>query len=294
MTDTEAAAPAPLLGPIANPDQAAAWNGPEGEHWATHRRHADEPRAGLLEPLLDAARIDRDSRVLDIGCGDGTATVRAASAAPHGAALGIDLSSTMVTQARRRAAEARVANARFVAADAQVHPFAPASFDVAVSHFGAMFFRDPVAAFANIRRALRPGGRLALVCPNAAASCAWYHVPLAAMLGRPWSSADASSAMFSLADPWLVIRVLRRAGLGAIALRALDRPLWFGDDACAAASFFLGSGPGRAVLEHLDDAATAEARDRLIAALGPYEQADGVLLPGRHWLVTARRPVTAS
>jgi SAM-dependent methyltransferase len=294
MTNTGAAAPAPLFGPIANADQAAAWNGPEGEHWAAHRRRADDPRAGLVEPLLEAAVIDADSRVLDIGCGDGAATVRAASAAPRGAALGVDLSSTMVGQARQRAAEARVTNARFIAADAQVHPFATAAFDVAVSHFGVMFFEDPVAAFANIRRALRPGGRLAFVCPNAAASCAWYQVPLAAMLGRPSSSADAPSAMFSLADPWLVIRVLRRAGLGAIALQSLDRSLWFGEDARTAASFFLGSGPGRAALERLDDAATAEARDRLVAALRPYEHADGVLLPGRHWLVTARRAVTPS
>ncbi|MGP3913217.1 class I SAM-dependent methyltransferase [Nonomuraea sp. 10N515B] len=102
--------------------------------------------------------------MLDVGCGTGQTTRLAARTAPHGHALGVDLSEPMLARARATAIAEGITNLRFEQGDAQVHPFPEGGFDVAISRGGIMFFADPVAAFANIGRALRPSGRLAFVC----------------------------------------------------------------------------------------------------------------------------------
>jgi len=147
----------------ANAEQARAWDGDEGAYWAGNAGRFDRAVAAYHERFLAAAVIGRADRVLDIGCGTGQTTRDAARAAADGVALGVDLSGQMIALAGRLAAGHGIANARFEQADAQIHPFPAASFDVAISRTGTMFFADPAAAFANIARALRPGGRLALL-----------------------------------------------------------------------------------------------------------------------------------
>ena len=110
--------------------------------------------------LRAAADVRTADRVLDIGCGTGQTTRDAARAATSGSALGVDLSRPMVDRARLLSAQEGILNVNFELADAQVHPFAPKDFTVGLSRFGTMFFTDPVAAFTNIGRALRPGARL--------------------------------------------------------------------------------------------------------------------------------------
>ena len=150
---------------VVNSEQAKAWNGPEGVHWARNQDRWNAVNEGFNEPLLEAAAITGTHRVLDLGCGSGQTTRLAARRASEGGALGLDLSGPMLAEARARAEREGIANVSFTRGDAQVHPFEPGAFDVAISRFGVMFFADPVAAFANIGRALRPGGRLAFVCP---------------------------------------------------------------------------------------------------------------------------------
>jgi len=142
----------------ANAEQARAWDGDEGAYWAGNAGQFDRAVAAYHERFLAAAVIGCADRVLDIGCGTGQTTRDAARAAADGVALGVDLSGQMIALARRLAAGQGIANARFEQADAQIHPFPAASFDVAISRTGTMFFADPAAAFANIARALRPGG----------------------------------------------------------------------------------------------------------------------------------------
>lgn len=273
---------------IVNEEQAAAWNGPEGAHWAQHsaRRVGD---ADLIVPLVDATEIDAGDRVLDVGCGTGALTRLAARWATPGHAMGIDLSTQMVEQARAEAAAEAIANVTFEVGDAQVHPFTEASFDVAVSHFGSMFFGDPASAFANIATAIRPGGRLGLVCPQAMERCDWYGAPLAALLGHRPTTDEAPSAMFSLSDPEVVERLLAGAGFDSVQLEPLDATLWFGETAAVAAEFYLGSGPVRAILERGDASLAERARGALEAAMAPFVTDDGVRIPGAQWLVTARR-----
>jgi SAM-dependent methyltransferase len=273
---------------VANREQHRAWNGPEGAHWARESERSAEG-ADLAEPLLGAAALTDGEHVLDVGCGIGQMTRDAARRTPSGWATGIDLSALMVEQARARAAAEGLANISFEHADAQVHPFVPGGFDAVVSHFGAMFFDDPVAGFTNLAAALRRGGRLALVCPQAMDRCAWYVEPLAALLGRRPTADDAPSRMFSLAEPDDVEDLLHRVGFGPVRLEPLDADLWFGADAATGAAFYLGSGPVRSVLERTPDLSPARAAERLEQALAPFVTSDGVRIPGAHWLVTAVR-----
>ena len=273
---------------IVNREQSAAWNGPEGAHWAevSERRVA---HADLTAPLLDAVRIERADAVLDVGCGIGEMTLDAARRAADGSATGIDLSELMIDRARISAAAAGVDNASFFAGDAQVHHFVPGAFDVVVSHFGSMFFGDPVAAFKNLATALRRGGRLALVCPQAMDRCTWYVEPLAGLLDARPTQHSAPSAMFSLADPTEVEPMLHEAGFGSVRFRSADTSLWFGADVDAAVAYYLGSGPVRSILERDPDLTTANASERLERVLERFADASGVWIPGSHWILTATR-----
>ncbi|MFI5663560.1 class I SAM-dependent methyltransferase [Streptomyces sp. NPDC051684] len=281
---------------IVNTEQAQAWNGPEGVHWARHQDRWNAVNEGFNEPLLDAAGITGRDRVLDLGCGSGQTTRLAALRAPQGHALGLDLSGPMLAEARTRAEQEAVPNVSFAQGDAQTHPFEPGSFDAAISRYGVMFYADPVAAFANVGLALRPGGRLAFVCPADAALNDWV-AAMAALrdllpigdLGRP-----GLPGMFSLASQDRIRDVLTAAGFEGIAVdRAQAYGTW-GSGAADAAEFLLGTGPGRHLLEQAEPDARAGARRVLTDHLRGHETADGtVRLRSTSWLVTAVRPSAA-
>src|SRR6476659_4032876 len=148
---------------LANTEQADAWNGREGAHWAEHARRYDRSSRRHRERLLEAASISLTDVVLDVGCGTGSTTRDAARRAGQGSALGVDLSAAMLGQAREQSEADGITNIAFVQADAQVYAFEEHAYDVAMSSFGVMFFGDPIAAFTNIGRALHPGGRLELL-----------------------------------------------------------------------------------------------------------------------------------
>jgi len=146
-----------------NVEQLCAWDGGEGAYWAANADYYDRAVAEHHGRLLAAAAIGATDRVLDIGCGTGQTTRDVARAATAGSALGVDLSSAMIEYATIRARRDGLTNVRFEQLDAQIHPFDAEVFDVAISRTGAMFFGEPVAAFTNIGRALRPGGRVVLL-----------------------------------------------------------------------------------------------------------------------------------
>lgn len=278
---------------VANVDQAQMWNGPEGVHWAESKDSTAGGNGALHRLLFEAAAIREGDAVLDVGCGAGETTILAARRATRGHAVGVDLSRPMLEQARADQSRQGVANVRFEEGDVQTHPFPPERFDVAISQFGIMFFADPVAAFANIGRALRPGGRLVFVCPQRSDRCDWYTVPLSALLGHPPAPSSATG-MFSLADRDRIHDVLGRAGFEAVTTTEADVPLFFGKDAETAAGFMLGTGPARAILEENEDLTPAAAHAVLTDAMRPYAGPTGVRLNGALWLVTARRPASAT
>ena len=135
-----------------NVEQAEDWNGASGREFIEQRERHEGVLGRLRARLLAAAAIQDGEYVLDVGCSCGETTILAARAAGSGRALGADFSRMQVAEARRLAAAAGVANARFKVADAQVHPFEAGVFDVVLSSFGVMFFDDPAAASATCGR----------------------------------------------------------------------------------------------------------------------------------------------
>jgi SAM-dependent methyltransferase len=277
---------------IANAEQANAWNGHEGEYWATHQDRYDAAIRGHNARLLDAAQISTDAHVLDIGCGCGESTRGAARTASSGGALGVDLSSPMLARARERARAEGMGNVTFERADAQVHPFEAGAFDVAISRFGAMFFSDAVAAFTSVGRALRPGGRLALVSWQPLERNEWLLALRASLaMGRTLPVPPVGvPGPFGLADPDGVRRILYDAGYVDVDLAEIREPFRFGSDAEDAFGFVRGIGVVQGLIEDLDEATTAQALERLRMTLASHETNDGVQFDSCAWLTTARRP----
>ncbi|GAA3388855.1 class I SAM-dependent methyltransferase [Streptomyces roseoviridis] len=279
---------------IVNTQQAQAWNGSEGDHWARHQDRWNAVNEGFNEPLLTATSITGDCHTLDLGCGAGQTTRLAALRAPEGRALGLDLSAPMLAEARTRAAVEGVANVSFVQGDAQVHPFEEAAFDAAISRYGVMFYTDPEKAFANIGRALRPGGRLAFICPSAPELNGWV-TAMTSLEGilptGDFRTPGDGPGMFSLSAPERVRSVLIAAGYTDITVDEVTAYGTWGQDAADAADFLLATGPGRHLMQQADPPTQARARKALTAHLAAHETPDGtVRLLSTSWLVTAERP----
>ncbi|MER5772667.1 class I SAM-dependent methyltransferase [Streptomyces sp. NPDC001985] len=274
---------------IANTAQEEAWNGYEGAHWAARQDRWSAVNSGFDRPLLDAAAIADGERVLDIGCGGGGTTRLAARAAGRGHALGLDLSGPVLERARSLAAGEGTGNISFVRGDAQVHPFEPGSFDVAISRFGVMFFEDPVAAFTNIAGALRPGGRIALLCAAEPEGNEWLTAlgSLGDLLPLRGFGAPGGPGMFSLADAGTATSLLAGAGFRDVRAGHVRAQGTWGRDARDAARFLLDSGPGRHLLSQAGPGTRDAALERLTARLRPHESADGLRLAGTGWMLTA-------
>lgn len=276
-----------------NVEQLRAWDGDEGEYWANNAEYFDRSVAPYHQRLLAAAAIGADARVLDVGCGTGQTTRDAARAASGGAALGVDLSSRMLEYARRRAVEEDLTNIAFAQADAQIHPFDAGGYDVAISRTAAMFFGDHDAAFANIARALRSGGRLALVAWQSLAGNEWVRAISGALAaGRDFPAPPSDRGPFSLSQPDRVRELLTRAGFVDVELEGTAAGMWFGTDADDAHRFVLGLMGW--MLESLDDAGRVRAKEALHATMTGHETADGVLFDSAAWIITATRNVRGS
>lgn len=273
-----------------NVEQSRAWDGDEGAYWAAHPDHFERSLEAYGDAFFASAAIAADDRVLDVGCGTGGTTRIAARTASAGSALGVDLSSAMLEIARQRAATECLNNVRFERADAQIHPFSPASFDVAIGRTSAMFFGDRVAALTNIASALRPGGRLVLLTWQGSEGNEWlreFSGALAAGRDLPTPPPDAPGP-FSLADPNVIRSVLTTAGYTHIAVDGRREPMRFGADTDDAYRFVLGLMSW--MLEGLDDTGKARARDALRATVAAHDSGSGVLYASAAWITTATRP----
>ena len=272
-----------------NAEQAEDWNGASGREFIEQRDRHERMLGRLRARLLAAAQIQDGENILDIGCGCGDTTIPAARATPSGHALGADFSRIQVTEARRLAACAGVANARFEIADAQVHPFRAGAFDVVLSSLGVMFFDDPAAAFGNLRKALRRGGRLAFLCwrtlaENPVFTTGFADAAAALGLGQP----PGPSAAFSLADAGRTGVLLNRAGFGGIEFAKADEPMLIGRDVGDVLEYERASPTATEILAGLSPAQAAELTGQVRDRLAAYASPDGVIMPGAAWLVTAQ------
>jgi SAM-dependent methyltransferase len=276
-----------LVADPSNSGMVDAWDGKEGAFFTTHAERVDQSLANSHRHFLEAAAVQADERVLDVGCGTGETTRDCARAAVNGSALGVDLSSQMLALARRTATAEGLTNIEFRHADAQIHPFDASGFDVVVSRLGSMFFGDPVAAFTNLRRALRPGGRVTLLTWQGFADNEWLAEFRRAMAdGRdiPAPPSDAPSP-FALSEPKRVSAILDAAGFTDVLFKSLHEPMRFGsttEDAFDFVSEQLGW-----MLEGLDDDGRSRALDALRTSIAAHTEDGGVFYASATWIIQA-------
>ncbi|MBO9543897.1 class I SAM-dependent methyltransferase [Caulobacter sp.] len=269
-------------------DMAAYWDR-AGRVWVEHQGLLDRLMAPIAEAVVEAAGLVNGEAVLDVGCGSGATTFAAAwRTGPTGRAVGVDISPALVELARRRAGEDGVEGVEFLLADAQTQAF-KAEYDAIVSRFGVMFFPDPVAAFANLRGALKPAGRLAFACWRSPAENPLSQVPLkaAAPFLPEVPAFDATGpGRFAFADAERVRGILETSGWRDIQIAPLDtvNPLSFDE----LMTMSLRVGPLNPILKDADDDLRDTVWDAVAIALEPYVK-DGVAqMTSACWLVTAK------
>lgn len=277
-----------------NAEQIAYWNGPGGQRWVDRQQAQDEMLEPISAILLDRAKSRPGERVVDVGCGCG-ATTRAfaekVGAAGH--VLGVDISAPMLQRARQVAPQG--ARVEFQLADASAYPFKPASFDLIVSRFGVMFFAEPAGSFANLRKALRPGGRLTFVCWREPRANPWLITPLQAAYNHVPKLPEVGPedpGPFSFASEARVHRILGGAGFSDIAMEACDLTLdvAIGNGLDAAVESALQIGPTSRALEGQPADIVAAVRRSIHEVLAPFAKGQAVVLPASIWVVTARNP----
>lgn len=276
---------------VVNTEQAAAWDGHEGDVWTEHADRYDRASRRIWQRFVVKKLIGRADRVVDLGCGTGGPTRDVARLACEGQVTGIDLSTRMLELARQRSAAEGLANVTFVRGDAQVFPFEPEAFDVAVSSFGTMFFNDPVAAYTNIGGALRPSGALALLAWRRLEDNGWLMSLRGALaMGRQLSVPPPHAPTpFALAEPERVHTILGSAGFDDVELEPIDELIDLGTDASDAMEFANTMGIVEGLIDGLDPEARAKAMSNLADLFVERETADGVLLASAAWLITARK-----
>lgn len=279
---------------LTNEEQITYWNEKAGPRWVEIQERLDKQLVSFGTAVLDGAAIKPGDRVLDIGCGCGATTLDAARrTAPTGSATGADISRPMLARARERAAAASIANASFIEADAQVYPFQP-EFDAVISRFGVMFFADPPTAFANIRRALKPGGRMCFICWRPMIENPWVIVPMQAAAKHielpPPPPDPHAPGPFAFADNNRVRGILTSAGFAEVKIDKHDARLSIGGatDLDRAVKASMDIGPVNSLLADKSDDIRAKVRDSIREALRPLQSAEGVVMDWAAWVVSAR------
>jgi len=274
-----------------NADQIAYWNGTGGQSWVKRQESQEAALEPVSAALLARAAVETGERIVDIGCGTGVTTVELARlAGPTGEVLGIDVSEPMLARAGARPVAGLPL--RFERADATTHAFPRARFDLLFSRFGVMFFADPAKSFANLRTALRPGGRLAFACWRRPDENPWLTVPLRAALEHappPPQPGPDEPGMFSFAAEARVRRLLEAAGFAEIRLHPADFQFDIArgqglDEAAAAA---ISVGPASRVLGGQPAAVVEAAAAAIRRVLEPHQRGATVPLAAAIWVVTA-------
>lgn len=272
----------------ANDDQFEYWNGGAGRAWVEMRPVLDrvfEPFTALL-----VSNIPESTRnVLDIGCGAGDTTLAIArSLHDRGRATGVDISQPLIAAAQRRASDESV-SATFICADAGTYPFERASFDLLISRFGVMFFNEPVRAFANLQRAVRP---------NAELRCLVWRGPeenpfmtTGERAARPFlpvipCRVPDAPGQFAFADKDRVTSILTQSNWTSIDVRPHQVACAF--PANELTRYFTNLGPLGRALEGVTDPRRAEIIATVRHAFDSFVVGDQVRFEAACWMVTAR------
>jgi SAM-dependent methyltransferase len=280
---------------VANMAQQEYWNTIAGPRWVGLEGFVERRVQAVNNLLLTRSGVAAGERALEIGCGTGAFTLPLAEAVgPHGKVLGADISTAMLAQARKRLAETGLRNVELVEADAQTHEFASGRFDLVTSRFGVMFFADPAAAFANLLRAARLGGRLCFACWAALEDNRHWLIPYDVVqrhLGPPAPKPPRAPGPMAFADPDYVRWFLGAAGWAAIAIHR-ETPDIIASTPQEEAEHACIMGPsGRLIDEKQpDEAARQTIRREIEEAFVAALRGGNTRLPSTVFLVTAQRP----
>ncbi len=270
-----------------NADQVEYWQSASGLKWVRHQEALDATMAEVAETLLKTAAPAPNEHVLDIGCGCGATTLMLGKAVgPEGLVTGLDISPPLLARAEERRSEAKATNITFQEGDAQVTDWGNERVDLITSRFGVMFFDDPVAAFSNLAKALKPGGRIAFVSWAALDKNPWFSVPreaAVARLDKPTPADPRAPGPLAFSEIDYVTGILRDAGLANIEAQEQEIPLVIPGTAQDAATLAGSIGPAARIMKEFsgtedDLAAIVEA---VRVAYATYETANGVRVPAR-------------
>jgi SAM-dependent methyltransferase len=276
-------------GTQATEDQAALWNGVAGRTWVEAQELLDRVFEPFEKLLVEEVAAGRKRSVLDVGCGTGATTLAIArSLGGSGRAVGVDISEPMIVLARERAARERVP-ATFIVADAAAHAFEASSFDMLVSRFGVMFFDDNVRAFANLRRAARPGADLRLIAWRSPADNPFMTAAeraAAPLLPCIPARRPRGPGQFAFADAERVHGILAESGWADIDIRSLDVACAFPADRLD--DYLVRLGPVGRILQDADEQTRGRVVASLRAAFNPYLHGDEVRFDAACWMIRGR------
>ncbi len=279
-----------------NQDQQEFWADTVGAIWVRRTGDIDAIFAPVLQAVLEAAQLGRDQAVLDVGCGAGTSSFEAAAlVGPRGTVCGVDISEPFLNAARHDPRKGD--GVSFILADAQTHAFAPAQFDRLISRFGVMFFEDSVAAFQNMARSLKSGGRMAFATWGTIEKNPFFTLPArlsATEIGpMPKSDPDAPGP-FALRDTAKTLDILRDAGLAEATVDVCQIMLTPRGTAQDVAEMLCEIGPAKNALEDYQTGPAQRAAfvETLAAALRVYQTEKGLEIPAEINIFTASKPLS--
>ncbi len=271
-----------------NAAQIEHWNSGAGRTWARFQELLDRQIEPLGRAAIDVLKPEEGEHIIDIGCGCGQTSIDLAGrVGAAGAVVGVDISQPMLEVALRRSRLVPTLPVTFRMLDAQSDDLG-SGFDAAFSRFGVMFFSDPVAAFANIRKSLKPRARFAFVCWRSLNENPWMLAPLQAALPLlpPLAPPDpAAPGPFAFADPSRIHSILDVAGFGSRNVSRLDARIG-GASVEETLQLALNLGPLGAALRERPQLAD-KVRDVVRNVLSKYDTSEGVLMPATVWLVAA-------
>ena len=270
--------------------QVEAWNGQMGEQWAASEARTERGLAPVLAALMDWAAPSHGMRIVDVGCGAGGTTLALANAvAPTGHVTGLDVSAVILEAARARLAD--TPNVTLTLADALTWRLEGEPADLLFSRFGVMFFGDPVAAFANLRRSLKPGGRFAFAAWAPLDQNPWMNLPLQAaftVIPPPPPAAPDEPGQFAFGNAPRVLRILHDAGYPTARVRAFDFTMRYpGDDPARTAAGLTTMGQTGRLLRERTEAERAQAADAIAQAITPLVKDGWIDLAARVLLFDA-------
>lgn len=274
-----------------NAEQIKFWNDNAGRTWVTHQERMDRMLGNLGNAAVKAAAVRPGERALDVGCGCGATAL---AMADLGASVtGVDISAPMLAHARTRAQSAG-ADAEFVLADAMHHAFS-GDFDLVFSRFGVMFFADLTAAFANLRAALKPGGRLCTLVWQTPPNNPWLALPIAAATAELPPAETPPDGQgpgpFALGDTDYASEVLTGAGFTDIEIEQCALDLRVGSSVDDALTFYTDVGPMQNTLADAQPDARARALDAVRAVLETHLGDSGVQMGAACWILRAVNPI---